>query len=136
VSATGFSLTRARSGRNSFQTEARGTFIIVEQRTRIQVTLGPSPVVLIFVLIWLALVLAFLLGGLSGDFVIGATLGFSPVTIPIAMLLVGVAMVAIGRVVARDDARFLLRFLKDELEADELRAPTPPSGGARGDGGL
>jgi len=120
VSPRGFSLTRAISGRNSFQTEARGTFTTLERGTRIEVTLGPSPVVLVFLLIWLALFLAFLIGGLQGDFVIGVGLGVPRAIIPIGILLIGVATIGLGRLSARGESAFLLRFLQTELQSNDL----------------
>ncbi len=125
VSRTCFSLTKAISGRNSFQTEARGTLTAEEHGTRIQVTLGPSPLVLVFVLLWLAFDAAFLIAGLQGEVVIGTGLGFPPVAIPVAMLVIGIAVVGLGRLSARRESTFLLRFLHDELQAEELPSAEP-----------
>jgi hypothetical protein len=116
VSASGFSLTKAVNGRNSFQTEARGAFVTVDGRTQIRVSLGPSPLVLALGVAWLAFVggawlAALLRGGLGG--------GLLDV-IPAFMLLIGVVIAGLGRWSARNEGAFLLRFLQTELEAHEL----------------
>jgi hypothetical protein len=120
VSRTGFCLTKAIKIRNSFQTEARGTFTPAEQGTRIDVTLGPSPLVLAVGLVWLLLVLWFLAAGFAEGMLELAATGFTPSLLPLGMLLVGVATFAIGRLLARGEDAFLLRFLMQELEADEV----------------
>ncbi len=118
VSSAGFTLTKAISYRNSLQTEARGTFVSTEHGTRINLTLGPSPVVLVFGLIWLLFVLGFLVTGFSGGFPVADPGGLA-LAIPVGMLLVGVAITAVGSTLARGEGTFLLQFLQEALDADE-----------------
>jgi hypothetical protein len=120
VSRSGFCLTKAIKIRNSFQTEARGTFTRAEQSTRIDVSLGPSPLVLVFGLIWLVFFLPFVAADFADEVHELATAGLNSDLVPLGMLLAGAAIFAIGRLLACGEDAFLLRFLMRELEAEEL----------------
>ena len=61
VSERGFSIRKVIYYRNSMQTEARGKFMPFGSETRIDPTLGPSPLVLVFLTLF-AVVFAVLLG--------------------------------------------------------------------------
>ena len=110
VSPSGFSLTRAIGGRNSFQTVARGTFTNLGRNTQINLTLGVSPIVAVFGVIWIVVVVGILTVALTS-----ASAG-AMVAIPLGMLAVGVLAGVFGRFAARGEGLFLLRFLQTELD--------------------
>jgi hypothetical protein len=120
VSSSGFSLTKAINYRNSFQTEARGTFSSFEHGTRIRLTLGPAPLVLVFGLVWILFAVGVLITGAASDFPVVVSNGFPPAVIPFAILAFGLALVGVGRLLARGEGAFLLQFLLTELEAEEV----------------
>jgi hypothetical protein len=120
VSRTGFCLTKAIKIRNSFQTEARGTFTPAEHSTRIDVSLGPSPLVLVFGLVWLMVFVPFVAAEFAGGVPNLAATGFTEGLIPLAMLLAGAGIFVVGRLLARGEDAFLMQFLMQELEAEEL----------------
>jgi hypothetical protein len=128
VHGDGFSITKTISYRNSFQTQASGTFGSSAAGTRIRVRLGFPIVVAIFFTFWLVGVgalfavsllalIADLPGSLSAPSLAGPA-GF--VLILGGMFAFGVVLQTFGRWVARDEAEFLVRFLADTLEAHEV----------------
>jgi hypothetical protein len=72
--------------------------------------------------VWLLLVFALAFGGLPAGFAVDPGARFPLEVIPLAMLVGGIALFGIGRLAARGEAAFLLRFLQDELEAQEQAA--------------
>ena len=120
VTEKGFWIEKSIHYRNSFQTVARGRWIPEGNGSRIDVTLGMNRFMVVFILAWLVLV-----GG------IGVMWWFidSPATnprpekfpalaaaLPLLMLVLGVALVAFGRWLARNEAPELTQFLIRELE--------------------
>jgi hypothetical protein len=128
VHGDGFSITKTIQYRNSFQTQASGTY---EQRTtgtRIRVRLGFPVVVAAFFTFWMlgvgaffALSLLALLANLPRSLTLATLASSAPIVLVLGgMLAFGVVLQAFGRWVARDEAEFLLRFLADVLEAHEV----------------
>ena len=120
VTEKGFWIEKSIHYRNSFQTVAKGRWIPEGNGTRIDVTLGMNRFVTVFVLAWLVAV-----GGVG---VMWWVID-SPATdrrpesapalvaaIPFLMLLFGVALVAFGRWLSRNEAPELIEFLIRELD--------------------
>jgi hypothetical protein len=124
VTEGGFSVSRFTSGRQSFQTVARGRLVPTPHGTEVTIRLGVHPIVLGFVAVLTLLFLSVALVGLAGIAQGNANQAqarFLPVFL---LMLVGPpAMVVLGRFMARHDGAFLLGVLRDALEAE----PPPPS---------
>jgi hypothetical protein len=124
----GFSIAKTIHYRNSFQIQASGRFEQNATGTRIRVRLGFSLVVAAFFTFWMLGVSAFFavsLLALIADLPRSlSTMGLAGpagfVLVLGGMLAFGVVLQAFGRWLARDEADFLLRFLADTLEADEV----------------
>jgi hypothetical protein len=124
----GFSLTKSISYRNSFQTQAAGKFVRTDAGTHIRVRLGLSRPVAALFTFWLLGLTAFAaLGFLMLVADLPRSLNTANLSSPVrlvavvgGMLTFGVALQTFGRWLARDEADFLMRFLGETLEAQEL----------------
>ncbi len=91
ISNSGFEIRRLIQYRNSFLPNIRGRFESLSDGTRIRVTMGLHPLVMIFLLFWYSVWFSisipyFLFGALSGDIQIFTALQF--VGLPIVLLFV------------------------------------------------
>jgi len=93
--------------RNSFKTRLRAEFVEQASGTRIRCRIGMHPFVFAFTIVWFA--------GVTSGLI--AT-GFTPHML--TMLLAGAAIVAFGRMAARNERSFLIEFLRSSLHAREF----------------
>ena len=130
VSGTQLRARKRISYRNSFQTSLKAELAEQGGHTRIHCRFGMHPLVTVFMVVWLGGVLT-IGGGISASLLPDlARQGFSApsdtwlgVAIPAGMAVFGVALVWLGRLIARNERRFLLEFLRDTLSAVP---PSPP----------
>ena len=126
-----FWLRRATRIRNDLQTVASGAWVAdtsQARRTLVRVTLS-SPRVAAWILVgWFALVGLFTLAGLMNALAHPAELHLDDVfelIVPLEALGLGLAVFAFPRWLARGDATFLIGFLRDILQANQVLGPRP-----------
>lgn len=114
---------------NPYQTVLRGTFVDESRQTRIQCRFGLHPSVRAGTLIWLALAVAtacFVMWQAVSPLLLGAPFARNPtlldIVIPSLVPCIGLAVVVIGRLLARGEQQFLLEFLTKQLDARETPA--------------
>ena len=119
-----FSVSKFTTGRQSFKTFASGRLVPTPDGTEVTIRLGIHPIVLGFVALMTLLVLSFVLLDLVGMALRNPNQPQASLN-PVPLLMLGglVAMVAIGRYMARHDGAYLLGVLRDALEAE----PPAPS---------
>jgi hypothetical protein len=108
---------RVRIGyRNSFQTILRGRLIDAGDGTRIRCQAGMPIFSIAFMTVWFSLIGSYFVAALPhlswrdpGD------------VVAIALPAFGVALVAIGRWIARDELAKLVAFLEDKIDAERAR---------------
>jgi hypothetical protein len=115
--------------RNSFQTILRARLRDDPQGTRISCRFGVNQFVFVFMSIWFAVVVA-ATGGVFvtalADLIHGGTLAFqSGALVPMGMLAFGVALVAFGFYLARDERDEMLAHLRQLLNAADVPASSP-----------
>ncbi len=125
VSTNGFTLTKTISHRNSFQAQASGRFMPIPSGTRVEIGFALSPIVAVFICLWLGVVGIIFAGSLITGIVMARTLADSLAAVafaafPAGMLLFGIGLLAFGRWLTRDEPEFLMRILAETLEAQEL----------------
>jgi hypothetical protein len=124
VTEDGFTVARFSTGRQSFKTFASGRLVPTPHGTEVTIRLGVHPIVLGFLAVLALLVLSFVLLSLVG---IALRTPNQPQErlnpVPLMMLGVLAAMVAIGRYMARNDRAYLLSVLRETLDAE----PPPPT---------
>ncbi len=126
VSKDSISIRKRIRYRNSFQTVLRASLKPSENRTKLFADIGLHPFVKIFMFIWFGSLI--LIGGLifitslsslaketSAD--IGTIMG---ILIPLGMAIFGIALLKFGKYLARDESAFLIAFLIDLLDAEEI----------------
>ena len=101
--------------RNSFQTFLFGTIVEDGRSTRLRCRVGMHPIAAAFMALWLTAVAGLLIAAL-------ASMGSDPATAlilgaPAAMVAFGVALVWLGRWLARDEQRRLVAFLEQTVDA-------------------
>jgi hypothetical protein len=124
VKEDGFSVARFTTGRQSFKTFASGRLVPTPDGTEITIRLGVHPIVVVFVAALTLLVLSFVLLSLVG--IVLRTPNQAQQSLnPIPLLMLGglVAMVALGRYMARHDGAFLLGILREALETEPPSRP-------------
>jgi hypothetical protein len=104
--------------RNSFQTFLFGKLVAEGRRTRLVVRTGMHPLAALFMALWLAAVGAFAFVGLSAavEPADAAEAGLL-FLVPLAMFGFGIALVGIGRWIARNERQRLIDFLARTVEA-------------------
>lgn len=125
ISEQSFSIYRYTHYRNSFKTVASGELRLESGGTRIAVRLSLHPWVVTFMMFYLAFALLIeTIVLLAGVFFFGTRAGppFLLELAPLALSIWAVAIYVMGRRTARGDDRFLLKFLKESLEAEEISA--------------
>jgi hypothetical protein len=120
VGRDGFEVRRHRRGRNSFAPFANGRFVSDGARTRIDVRVGMSPLVGIFILAWIGFTLVFcvltwlaILLAQPSDAVEGGSMA----AVVLLMPLFGVVLLLVGRWMAAGDEGWLLALLRETLDA-------------------
>ena len=124
VGETSFRLRKRIGYRNSFQTSLHGKIVAENGETRLHCRAGLHPFVRAFLAVWF--------GGVSigcGAVVIGAinllrsgqlaASGWQWLAVPFLMLGFGVVLVGSGKYLARDEADFLIDFVRRALDARE-----------------
>lgn len=115
----GFRL-RLRIGyRNSFQTHMFGAVRAEGRGTRIVARTGMHPFAAVFMTVWISMV------GLAAVMVVAGSIETRPaeaeqgliVLVPVGMLALGIALVGIGRWVARNERARLIEFLERTVDA-------------------
>jgi hypothetical protein len=110
---------RLKASHNSFQTHLFARLSSEGRSTRLTCRFGMHPFVVIFMIVWLGGVTA----GAIGSLVFGlrqysnGTMPSAAGLVPWGMALFGVALVGIGRRMARGEREFLLDFLRRTVEA-------------------
>jgi hypothetical protein len=109
---------RRRWSRYDFSPFFSGTLSPEGNGTRIEGNFGTSPLVKVYLIVWLTLAvvfsLPFFLGSLAHT--IRGT-DWPGIAIPLGVLTIGVLMPRIGRLTGRREERFVLEFLVTTLEA-------------------
>jgi hypothetical protein len=127
VTDHGFWIVKTIHYRNSFQTVASGKWIPEGDGTRIELALGMNRMVAVFMLAWLAAIaavgLTWWLSGAPAAVSHPATEPWFVGAIPILMLVFGVALIAFGRWLARNEATELIEFLSRTLECQPDATP-------------
>jgi hypothetical protein len=110
--------------RNSFQTFLFAKLIADGRRTRVVARTGMHPLAAVFMTLWLAAVGAFAFVGLSAAMQPADAAETGPLFLaPLAMFGFGVALVGIGRWIARNERQRLIDFLARTVEARPLGRP-------------
>jgi len=107
--------------RNSFQTVMDVSMTPARDHTLLSCRVGLSPFVWAFAFVWVGFLGLLWLGGLTDLFLNGVGAdggGLVFVLFPLGMIGFGAALLAFGRWLARDEATFLLAFVRETLEAD------------------
>ena len=126
VSRQGFALTKyTLLYRNDLRTEASGRFLLApDGGTEIPVRLGMSRVPAVFMTFWFGFIAVFIAGAIVA-WLGGPVRAYgSPallILFALAMAGLGVAFMAFARWLSRNEGPFLLRFLCELLEAEEIR---------------
>jgi hypothetical protein len=129
IGETAFTLRQRVGYRNSFRTVLRGTFVDESRSTRLHCRSGVQPFARIFILFWLAAVLA-------GACAIGLPVVWALVEgthaqtakpvgvifVPLLMFCFGIVLTKGGRRMARGEHQYLVEFLGKQLDA--RAAPT------------
>lgn len=116
------------AGRNSFQTFLYAGLVSVGSHTRFDCRFGMHPAVIAFMAFWFG-VLLFGAGGVAAELVGRADADGNAIRTPLAvfgplaMIVLGLVVVAIGRYGSKGDVAFLTEFL---LGAVEGRIEAPP----------
>jgi hypothetical protein len=121
VSPAGFELRKKLPYKNDLQTEAAARFELAPDGTRMRVRLGARSWVLLFLSLWLSIITVVMISvpylcraypkSCHGNLPPGAAFG-----VPI----LAVCILALGRWLSRNDAEFLISFLKEKLQAEEV----------------
>jgi hypothetical protein len=125
VSRNGFALIKHTPFfHNSFRTEASGRFVLASGGgTEIPMRIGMSRWTALFITLWLGFLLAFVLVALAaslGELVHTSGHPAFVILAPTGMAAFGVALMAFGRWLSRNEGPFLVRFLREELEAEAV----------------
>lgn len=119
VGDDGFRLRLRLGYRNSFQTFMFGTLRADGRGTRIAARTGVHPFTAVFMTLWLSVVAVAATIGVAGLFQPqpdAASQGLI-LLVPVAMFAFGIALVGIGRWVARNERARLIAFLENTAEA-------------------
>jgi hypothetical protein len=118
VTQTSFRLSKRIYYRNSFQASLSGKMTDEAQGTRLRCKVGLHPFVTAFLYVWIAGVsvgcIAMLWSLLSGSIPAKQS---PQAAVPFLMLAGGVALLKVGQFFSRDEAKFLVDFLRRTLEA-------------------
>lgn len=119
VSSAGFELRRKIVYKNDLQTAASARFELAPDGTRMRVRLGARRWVLFFMSLWFSVITVLMLSvpylcrayprSCHGD------PWFAP-----AVPIFAACILVLGRWLSRDDAEFLISFLKEKLNAEEM----------------
>jgi hypothetical protein len=120
IGADAFRLRARIFYRNSFQTFLFGKLVAEGRRTRLVARSGMHPLAALFMTLWLAAVGAFAVVGLSAAVEPADAAAGLLFLVPLAMFGFGIALVGIGRWIARDERRRLIAFLERTVEARPL----------------
>ncbi|HEY1385674.1 MAG TPA: hypothetical protein VGF43_18765 [Dongiaceae bacterium] len=119
---------RLKMSRNSFQTYLSAKLSSEGMSTRLTCRFGMHPFVVVFMIVWFGGVTA----GAIGSLVFGlrhyssGTMPSAGPLVPWGMVVFGIALVGVGRAMARGERQFLLDFLRETVDArpDISRAMT------------
>ena len=118
VTETSFRLRKRIYYRNSFQASLSGEMIDDGRGTRLRCTVGLHPFVRVFLFVWIGIVIiaacAMIMQLLSGAI---PARRWPQAMIPLFMLCGGVALLKVGQFLSRDEADFLVDFLRKRLDA-------------------
>ena len=121
VSPAGFALRKKIPYKNDLQTEASARFELAPDGTRMRVRLGARRWVLLFLSLWLSIITAIMI---SVPYLCraypGSCHGNLPPWAAFGVPLFAACILVLGRWLSRDDAEFLISFLKGKLEAEEV----------------
>jgi hypothetical protein len=118
ISKTSFRLRKRIYYRNSFQASLSGQLIDEGRGTRLHCKVGLHPFVTAFLFVWIggvtigcgAMIVALLSGSIPAQQSMAAA-------VPFLMLAGGIALLKVGQFAARDEANFLVDYLRKTLEA-------------------
>ncbi len=118
VGETSFRLRKRIFYRNSFQASLSGKLIDDSGQTRLHCRVGLHPFVTVFLTIWIGIVLVGCIWMIA-SLVSGAIPAnrWPQAAIPFLMLAGGVALLKVGQFLSRDEADFLVDFLRKTLNA-------------------
>jgi hypothetical protein len=118
VGETSFRLRKRIFYRNSFQASLSGKFIDDPRGTRLRCRVGLHPFVTVFLTIWIGIVLVGCIWMIV-SLVSGAVPAnrWPQAAIPFLMLAGGVALLKVGQFLSRDEADFLIDFLRKTVDA-------------------
>jgi hypothetical protein len=112
------------SYRNSFQTRLVAELVEENGQTRIRCNFSMHPFVIVFITMWLLIL--FLAGGGAAFVTIVGFLTGSPSEdtwpgglFPGMIMIFGLGLVAVGRILARDEKEFLIAFVSDTIEGEQ-----------------
>ncbi len=123
VGENSFRLRKRIFYRNSFQASLSGKLIDDNGETRLHCRVGLHPFVIAFLAVWIGFVL---IGCMA--MIVPLATGAIPANrwpqaaIPFLMLAGGVALLKVGQYLSRDEAEFLVDFLRKTLEARDNQA--------------
>jgi hypothetical protein len=126
VGESSLRLSKRIMGGNSFQDCLHATLVEEPDQTRLRCRVGMHPLVSAFIVVWFGGVL--LMGGaMSAEIIADWLAAHDPIppgrwlgiAVPLLMLGMGVAVVKIGKHLARDERVFLLDFLRRTIDARE-----------------
>jgi hypothetical protein len=116
-------ITKTISYRNSFQTRLVADLVEENRQTRIRCRFGMHPFVIVFMMMWLLIL--FLAGGGAAFVSIFVFLTGSPSDdswasglIPGIMMMVGLGLLAVGRLIAGGEKEFLITFVRNTIKAE------------------
>ena len=120
VGENSFRLRKKIFYRNSFQASLSGKFVDDQQGTRLHCRVGLHPFVTAFLIVWIGGVLIGCVAMIA-SLVSGAIPAnrWPQAAIPFLMLAGGVALLKVGQFLSRDEADFLVDFLRRTLDARE-----------------
>ena len=118
VGEASFRLRKRIFYRNSFQASLSGKLIDDQQGTRVHCRVGLHPFVTAFLTVWIGIVLIGCIWMIA-SLVSGAIPAnrWPQAAIPFLMLAGGVALLKVGQFLSRDEADFLVDFLRKTIDA-------------------
>ena len=121
VSPAGFALRKKIAYKNDLQTEASAHFDLAPDGTRMRVRLGARRWVVLFMSLWLSVITVIML---SVPYLCRAypksCHGNLPPWAAYSIPLFAAGILVLGRWLSRNDAEFLISFLKEKLNAEEV----------------
>ncbi|MDQ7248515.1 hypothetical protein [Dongia sedimenti] len=112
----------ARGTYNSFQTYATGRLASNGASTLLTCRFGMHWFVMLFMALWLTPFLAIIIFFVAVDLGNSRAPDLESLLIPLVFASFGIALLGVGRAMARGERRFLLNFLEDTIEARKQHA--------------